>query len=87
LRTYTTQENEINAINVDKYTPQESGERTKVLGMSGENLCENDMFVDILWKDKTLAMPLALVLPVKADVDTDEAVRDWHYWKDHGYLF
>jgi ABC-type Zn uptake system ZnuABC Zn-binding protein ZnuA len=38
------------------------------------------MFVDILWKDKTLAIPLALVLPVKADVDTDEAVRDWHYW-------
>jgi len=34
--------------------------------MSGEDLCEHDMFVDILWKDKPLAIPLELVLPVKA---------------------
>ena len=53
-------------IAADKRTPLEPGERVKVLKMSGEDLCEHDMFVDILWKDKPLAIPLELVLPVKA---------------------
>ena len=71
----------------DKRTPLIPGERVKVLKMSGEDLCEHDMFVDVLWKDKSLATPLALFFPVKADEDTDEAVRDWHYWKSQGYSF
>jgi hypothetical protein len=71
----------------DKRTPLESGERVKVLKMAGEDICEYDMFVDISWKGMTFAIPLAQVLPVKADDDTDEAVRDWHYWKAQGYLF
>jgi len=74
-------------IAIDKRTPLESGERLKVLKMSGEDLCEHDMFVDISRKGKSLSIPLVQVLPVKADDDTDEAVRDWHYWKDQGYLF
>ena len=74
-------------IAVDKRTPLEPGERVKVLKMSGEALCEHDMYVDISWKGKPLAIPLAQVLPVKADDDTDEAVRDWHYWKSQGYSF
>ena len=74
-------------VAVNKRTPLESGERVKVLKMSGEDLCEHDMYVDISWKGKSLAIPLAQVLPVKADDDTDEAVRDWHYWKAQGYLF
>ena len=74
-------------ITADKRTPLEPGERVKVLKMSGEDFCEHDMYVDILWRDKPLAIPLALVLPVNADEDTDEAVGDWHYWKGQGYLF
>jgi hypothetical protein len=74
-------------ITTDKRTPLESGERVKVLGMSGEDLCEHDMFVDISWNGKSLAIPLVQVLPLKADDDTNEAVSDWHYWKAQGYLF
>lgn len=74
-------------IAVDKRTPLVSGARVKVLKMAGEDICEHDMFVDISWEGKTFAIPLAQVLPVKADDDTDEAVRDWHYWKAQGYLF
>jgi len=74
-------------IDADKRTPLKPAERVKVLKMSGEDLCELDMYVDISWKGKSLSIPLAQVLPVKADDDTDEAVRDWHYWKAQGYLF
>jgi hypothetical protein len=72
---------------VDKRSPLEPGEHVKVLQMSGESLCEHDMYVDIIWNGRSLAIPLAQVLPVNADDDTDEAVRDWHYWKAQGYLF
>ena len=73
-------------IAADKRTPLELGERVKVLDMSGEALCEHDMYVDISWNDKLLAIPLAQVLPEKAGEDTIEAVMDWHYWKAQGYL-
>jgi hypothetical protein len=72
---------------VDKRTPLKPDERVDVLGMSGEDLCEHDMYVDISWNGKSLAIPLAQVLPIIADDDTDEAVGDWHYWKAQGYLF
>ena len=74
-------------IATDKRTPLELGERVKVLRMSGEDHCEHDMYVDISWNGKALSIPLAQILPVNADDDTDEAVRDWHYWKTRGYLF
>ena len=73
-------------VATDKRTPLVSGESVKVIGMSGEDLCEHDMLVDISWNGTPLAVPLAQVLPTKADDDTDEAVRDWHYWKAQGYL-
>jgi len=71
----------------DKRTPLIPGERVMVLKMSGEDFCEHDMFVDTSFKGKLLAIPLAQILPVKGGNDTDEAVRDWHYWKAQGYLF
>ena len=74
-------------IVAEKRSPLNSGERVKVLKMAGEDLCEHDMYVDISWKGKSFAVPLAQVLPINADDDSDEAVRDWHYWKAQGYLF
>jgi len=68
-------------------SPLGPGERVDVLNMSGGDLCEHDMYVDILWNGKQLAIPLVSILPVITDGDTDEAIRDWHYWKAGGYLF
>ena len=48
-------------IAVDKRTPLEIGARVKALKMSGEDLCEHDMLVDILLNGKSLAIPLAQV--------------------------
>jgi hypothetical protein len=74
-------------IAVNKRTPLELGERITVTQMSGENNCEHDMYVDISWNDKKLAVPLSQIKPLDADEDTIEAISDWHYWKKQGYEF
>jgi len=74
-------------IVVDKRTPLELGERVTVLQMSGEDYCEHDMYVDVSWKERTLAVPLGQLNPLDADENTTEAIGDWHYWLKQGYLF
>ena len=74
-------------IIADKRTPLELRERVTAVHMSGEDYCEQDMYVDISWKDNILAIPLAQIRPVDADDDTVEAIGDWHYWKNRGYTF
>ena len=72
-------------IATDKRTPLKRREQITVVQMSGENYCTHDMYVDISWKDKPLAIPLAQIKPLDADEDTVEAIGDWHYWKNQGY--
>jgi hypothetical protein len=47
------------------------------------------MFVTIQWQDRPLAVPLAQ-LEVRGlrviDAETREAIADWHYWLDQGYV-
>ena len=80
-------------IAVDKRSPLELGEQVKVLQMSGEDFSEHDMYVDVLWNDKVLAIPLAQIKPLfddegeEVDEATAEAISDWHYWKAQGYAF
>jgi hypothetical protein len=74
-------------IAVDKRNPLELNERITVTQMSGEDYCEYDMYVDISWKDKVLAIPLTQIKQLDADEDTIEAIGDWHYWKKQGYEF
>jgi hypothetical protein len=74
-------------IVADKRSPLELSERITVVQMSGEDKCEHEIYVDMPWKNKTLAIPLAQIKPLDADEDTVEAIADWHYWKKHGYEF
>ena len=74
-------------IAIDKRTPLEQGERITVTQMSGENYCEYEMYVDVSWNGKILAIPLFQLQPLDVDEDTSEAIDDWHYWKKQGYEF
>ena len=74
-------------IAVNKRAPLELGEKITALQMSGEDYCEHDMHVDISWKGKVLAIPLAQIKPLETDEETAEAIGDWHYWKNRGYTF
>src|SRR5215207_3802223 len=71
-------------------SPLRPSERVTVTGMAPEAECEHEMFVQIHWQDRPLAVPLAQleVRGLRAvDADTREAIADWHYWLDQGYVF
>ena len=55
--------------------------------MSGEDICSNEMYIDVTWSGKVLAISLAKINPLDTDDDTAEAVGDWHYWLKRGYMF
>ena len=45
----------------------------------------HDMFVQILWEGRKLAVPLAQLKGVLVGEDTKEAIEDWHYWVVMGH--
>ncbi len=68
-------------------SPLEKSEKVEVTGMPAETECEREMFVNVNWKRRTLAVPLSQLKPVGADDETREAVADWHYWVAQEYRF
>lgn len=69
-------------------SPLRIGDRVEILGMAPEDEFEHEMFVELLWDKRKLAVPLAQVRPVAAaDEKTREAVADWQYWVTRGYEF
>lgn len=66
-------------------SPLEKGETVQVIDMASEDESLHEMFVKILWKGKTLAVPLSQLNVLRGDGDTRQAVEDWHYWVNRGY--
>lgn len=69
-------------------SPLRRGERVTITGMAPEEECEHEMFVQIQWEGRELAVPLAQ-LEVQGigtvHAATRQAIADWHYWLDQGY--
>ena len=74
-------------IAVNNRSPLELGEKVMAEQMASEDDCEYDMYVEVSWRGKMLAVPLSQIKPLNADDDTVEAIGDWHYWKSQGYTF
>jgi len=68
-------------------SPLRKGETVKVIAISDIELCLHEMFIDIEWSGRTLAVPLEQLKPIKANKKTIEAIEDWHYWKRMGYEY
>jgi hypothetical protein len=66
-------------------SPLRIGEIVEVRGMPADEVCEHEMFVSIAWQQRMLAVPLSQLAGVKADEDTEQAIRDWHTWVERGY--
>ena len=67
-------------------SPLRKGEDVEVVDMGPEDECGHEMFVEIRWEGRKLAIPLAQVKPGRsADADTKEAAGDWHYWVAQGH--
>lgn len=65
-------------------SPLEIQEKVQVVGMAPEEECEREVFVLVRWEGGGLAVPLIQLKPVAADIQTTQAVEDWHYWVEHG---
>lgn len=68
-------------------SPLAINDKVEVLKMAPEEECEHEMFVMIRWGKKMLAVPLSQLKPIAPDPKTKQAVEDWHYWIDQGYIF
>jgi hypothetical protein len=67
-------------------SPLDVGEVVEVHGMSPEEECEHEMFVNVRWQARLLAVPLSQLAGVDVDDGTEQAIRDWHTWMDRGYV-
>lgn len=68
-------------------SPLQIGDEVDVVGMAGEEECQREIFVTMPWQRDSLAVPLMQLKVVDASEQTEEAVADWHYWVERGYLF
>jgi Calcium binding protein from Anabaena CcbP. len=66
-------------IEASHVSPLKVGEIVQVLQMSSEDECMHEMFIEVEWQARTFAIPLAQIQAVNVDVDTQEAIEDWHY--------
>jgi hypothetical protein len=70
-----------------RISPVKEGETVEVVSMASEDECEREMFVEIVWDDDRLAVPLSQLEALETDAETQQAIADWHYWVNQGYEF
>ena len=67
-------------------SPLLKGETVEVRSMAPKDACAVEMLVLIRWQGRNMAVPLSQLKPIKPDETIAEAVSDWHYWVEQGYL-
>lgn len=67
-------------------SPLRKGETVEVIRMAPEENCEHDMFVLVRWQGRKMAVPLSQLNAIDPDESTEEAIADWHYWIERGYI-
>lgn len=68
-------------------SPVKEGTTVEVVGMASEDECEREMYVEVGIEGDTLAIPLIQLEAPDADIKTQQAIADWHYWVESGYEF
>lgn len=68
-------------------SPLQEEDTVEVLSMAPEHTCLREIYVDIQWNGRQLAVPLAQLRGLQVDDMTQEALDDWHYWVGRGYGF
>lgn len=66
-------------------SPLKEDEKVLVSGMVPENEVSGGMFVTVEWEGREMGVPLEQLEPIDADKASEEAIRDWHYWKARGH--
>jgi Calcium binding len=68
-------------------SPLRIDDDVSVIGLAHEDLCRVGIFVWVRQNRSKAVAPLAQLVPISADDNTQVAVGDWHYWHDHRYTF
>ena len=68
-------------------SPLKKGDVVEVTAMAPEKECEYDMFVEIQWEKRKLAVSLSQLEGISIDGETKQAIEDWHYWVARDYKF
>ena len=68
-------------------SPLRRGDAVEVRRMASEDVCSDEMLVEIRWQGRKFAVPLSQLVALNVDESTAEAIADWHYWVAQGYLF
>jgi hypothetical protein len=66
-------------------SPLAVGDVVDIRGMPVEEVCAREMFVNIAWQKRLLAVPLSQLAGVAVDEGTRQAVEDWRTWVHRGY--
>ena len=75
---------EARCIQKNKVSPLHVGEVVTVFGIIEEYPI---IFVQIEWSGRKFGVPLAQLEGIEVNNDTKEAIGDWHYWTNKGYIF
>ena len=68
-------------------SPLRVGDEAKVTGMASEDDCGREIYLKIQRGKGILAVPLSQLEVIHSDLQTVEAIEDWHYWVGMGYQF
>lgn len=67
-------------------SPLKIDDEVEVVGMADDRECDKEMFVDVRWGGRRLAVPLSQLMPARSmSGKTKEAIEDWRYWVKMGY--
>jgi Calcium binding len=63
------------------------GQEVQVISMADEEDCMHEVFVNIKHGRSELSVPLSQLECLAEDLQTSQAVADWHYWVARGYQY
>ena len=71
-----------------RISPLQEGEEVEIQGMAPEDECMKEIFIEINWQGRQLAVPLSQLEAIEeVEEETQEAIEDWHYWVARGYQY
>jgi len=68
-------------------SPLTLNEEVEVLDIASTEECASEMFVNIKFNKRKLAVPLSQLIAIDTDNETRKIIEDWHYWVKREYEF
>lgn len=68
-------------------SPLLQDELVEVKDIASAETCEQTIFVQISWKNRSLSVPLEQLQGIDVSEVTQTVIEEWRYWADQGYSF